>query len=63
MSITYQRASNLFKLTTANTLYAFELSHGMLVHRYYGNIESAKGKNTAIYLQNSLFFKMRNLSL
>jgi alpha-galactosidase len=47
MSITYQRASNLFKLTTANTLYAFELSHGMLVHRYYGKKRGASVPTSA----------------
>ena len=41
MSITFQKQNNLFKLTTKNTLYAFELSHGALVHRYYGKKHGA----------------------
>ena len=41
MPITYQKSTHLFTLTTANTLYAFELVHGMLVHRYYGKKRGA----------------------
>ena len=36
MPIIYHKSNHLFKLTTANTLYAFELVNGALVHRYYG---------------------------
>ena len=36
MPIIYHKSNHLFKLTTANTLYAFELVNGTLVHRYYG---------------------------
>lgn len=41
MSVTYENQTHLFKLTTANTLYAFELVHGTLVHRYYGKKRGA----------------------
>ena len=41
MPITFQKKNNLFQLTTQNTLYAFELVHGALVHRYYGKKRGA----------------------
>ena len=47
MSITFQKQTNLFRLTTKNTLYAFELSHSTLVHRYYGKKRGAVVPTTA----------------
>ncbi len=41
MSVTFDKQNNLFRLTTKNTLYAFELTHGTLVHRYYGKKRGA----------------------
>ncbi len=36
MSISFQKSTRQFRLTTKNTLYVFELVNGKLVHRYYG---------------------------
>ncbi len=36
MPITYKKEDKLFKLTTKNTLYAFDLVNDVPVHRYYG---------------------------
>ncbi|MBQ7322285.1 MAG: alpha-galactosidase [Clostridia bacterium] len=41
MSVTFHKQDSLFRLTTKNTLYAFELTHGTLVHRYYGKKRGA----------------------
>jgi len=42
MPITFTRENKLFKITTKNTLYAFDIVNGKLIHRYYGKKSGAK---------------------
>lgn len=36
MPISFKKENSLFQLTTKNTLYAFDIVNGKLIHRYYG---------------------------
>jgi len=47
MPITFQKENSLFRLTTKNTLYAFDIVKGKLIHRYYGKKLGADVKTYA----------------
>ena len=47
MPITFQKENSLFRLTTKNTLYAFDIVKGKLIHRYYGKKAGAQVKTFA----------------
>ena len=47
MPITFRKEDSLFRLTTKNTLYAFDLVKGRLIHRYYGRKAGAQVKTYA----------------
>ena len=47
MPISFQKENNLFRLTTKNTLYAFDVAKGRLIHRYYGKKLGADVKTYA----------------
>ncbi len=47
MPISFNKENKLFQLTTKNTLYAFDLAHGKLIHRYYGKKFGADVKTYA----------------
>ncbi len=47
MPITFDKSKNLFTLTTKNTLYAFDIVKGKLIHRYYGKKLGADVKTFA----------------
>ena len=47
MPISFTRENSLFRLTTKNTLYAFDIVKGKLIHRYYGKKAGAVVKTFA----------------
>ncbi|MBE6598711.1 MAG: hypothetical protein E7638_04650 [Ruminococcaceae bacterium] len=56
MPISFKRENSLFKLTTKNTLYAFDIVNGALVHRYYGKKFGAVVKTHAEFEDPFLSF-------
>ncbi|MBQ7314327.1 MAG: hypothetical protein IJW81_12160, partial [Clostridia bacterium] len=47
MPISFKKETSLFQITTKNTLYAFDIVKGKLIHRYYGKKIGADVKTFA----------------